>query len=755
MENYDRFVGQVFDKRYKLERVIGVGGMAVVFLAYDTLMKRPVAVKMLKDNVAADEQSVKRFINESKAVAMLSHPNIVNIYDVSVKDNIKYIVMEYIEGITLKNYMTRRGPLSFREVLSYTEQILRALEHAHAKNIVHRDIKPQNIMLLKNGQIKVTDFGIAKLPDAETLTMTDKAIGTVYYISPEQASGKPIDQRSDLYSLGVVMYEMATGRLPFYADSPISVALMQVNDTPPAPRSVDSGIPRGLEQIILSAMEKNPSLRFENAGQMLRQLQRLRADPNIVFKPSRKLQQARRAEEKAAAARRRKENHKPSQSMLPIILGVSTALMLVMIVAGWYVLDNLLFTEDTGQVSVKVPPVAGQIYTDNAAMGFDPRYYRVTVEYRYDPNTAPGTILEQEPKGGLTKKAVANAQRVEVLLTVSRGAETVILNDYTIMEARLVESTLRSMGFVVKREPIYSDVVRTGYVARTVPAPGDLINIGDTVVLYVSRGENIQNVIMPNFVGLPEAEANAELRRNELSLGEVTYVNSNRPAGTVLEQSVVAYTLVPKKATAVNFVVSGGPAFGAVVMPDLRGMSLEQARTLLSELDMVLYIEGMVRSDVAGGLIVEQDVAHGTDLKENSYTAVRVKVSGGPDYVDPNAGLTPDDGPTGDNPPDDGPTGDNPPDDGPTGDNPSDDGPVAPGSDDIDGDGIPNDRDNDIDGDGIPNHRDGDIDGDGKSNSIDPDMDGDGIPNDLDNDQNGDGVPDRQTGGSRITESLN
>ena len=213
-------------------------------------MKRTVAIKMLKDEIANDAEAVRRFINESKAVAMMSHPNIVNIYDVSVREDLKYIVMEYVEGITLKNYMTKRGALTLREIISYTEQILTALRHAHSKGIVHRDIKPQNIMLLKDGIVKVTDFGIAKLPNAETVTLTDKAIGTVYYISPEQASGQEIDQRSDLYSLGVMMYEMATGVLPFTAESPVSVAMMQINETAKPPMELNPNIPRGLEQII-------------------------------------------------------------------------------------------------------------------------------------------------------------------------------------------------------------------------------------------------------------------------------------------------------------------------------------------------------------------------------------------------------------------------------------------------------------------------------------------------------------------------
>ena len=285
MDAYNNYIGLMLDDRYRLKRLVGVGGMAMVFEADDVFRKTVVAVKILKDEFASDEVSVQRFINESKAVLMLSHPNIVKIFDVSVKGEYKYIVMEYIDGITLKSYMQKKGALSVKETISYSIQILRALEHAHLGGIVHRDIKPQNIMLLKNGQIKVTDFGIAKLPDAKTLTATDKAIGTVYYISPEQAAGeKGIDRRTDLYSVGVLMYEMITGRLPFDGENPVSIALKQINEDAKAPTELIPTIPKGLEQIIQFAMEKDKDKRFQTATQMIDLLEKVRENPGVVFR---------------------------------------------------------------------------------------------------------------------------------------------------------------------------------------------------------------------------------------------------------------------------------------------------------------------------------------------------------------------------------------------------------------------------------------------------------------------------------------
>ena len=277
------YVGQVFGGRYKILRHIGTGGMAFVFEAFDNVTKTRVALKILKEQNSNSSQALKRFIIESKAVSSLDHPNIVKIYGISVRGDPKYIVMEYLEGITLREYMKNKKILDWREAVEFAEQILSALDHAHMKGIVHRDIKPQNIMLLKGGFVKVTDFGIAKMQKAETLTMADKAIGTVYYISPEQAQSKTIDARSDIYSLGVMLYEMVTGQLPFTAEAPVTVLMMQVRDQPRRPSLLNPNIPQGFEQIILRAMEKNPDDRYQTAPQMIRSLHRLKQDSSVVF----------------------------------------------------------------------------------------------------------------------------------------------------------------------------------------------------------------------------------------------------------------------------------------------------------------------------------------------------------------------------------------------------------------------------------------------------------------------------------------
>ena len=284
-EKYNRIVGSVLDDRYKLEELIGVGGMAVVYRAIDMKVNNNVvAIKLLKDEAACDEIVVKRFKNECRAESSLKHKNIVAVHEVSTKGDLKYMVMEYVFGTTLKSYLVRNnGPLDVNEILSYIVQVLKALSCAHAAGIIHRDIKPQNIMLLENGRIKVMDFGIAKLPNAETVTVTDKAVGTVYYMSPEQASGKTIDKRSDIYSVGAMMYELATGEMPFVGDTPIAILMKHVNEKPIPPRAKNPHIPYGLEQIILCAMSKKPSDRFNSVEEMFDYVKRLQNDHKIKF----------------------------------------------------------------------------------------------------------------------------------------------------------------------------------------------------------------------------------------------------------------------------------------------------------------------------------------------------------------------------------------------------------------------------------------------------------------------------------------
>ena len=559
MDKYDKYVGQIFDRRYRIVRIIGVGGMAVVFEAVDTVMKRTVAVKMLKEEIAGDAQAVKRFINESRAVSMLSHPNIVSIYDVSVRDDLKYIVMERVDGITLKNYMNSRGPLPPKEIMNYTAQILRALDHAHSKGIIHRDIKPQNIMLLKNGKIKVTDFGIAKLPNAETVTMTDKAIGTVYYISPEQASGKKIDPRSDIYSLGVVMYEMATGKLPFVADSPVSVALMQVNNQPRPPREILPSVPPGVEAMILTAMEKDPDKRFQSASVMLHYVLRLREDPGYNFKAHHSGSTAQIPVQRGKGGR--KAAKKQSRSMFPIIAAVVTAFMLVLITTGIVVLKNALDRSKESQgVTVSVPKYVGSVYNDELKKQIeDEGYFNIIVKEEFDADHEEGYILAQDPDEGAARKVKRGTQKADVKLTVCTGAGSFTLDDYSVVEYRTAKLEMQKKGLKVEEYGEYDNTLIEYYTLRTDPPAGSTVKRGDTVKIFYSLGPQIEYVTIPTFVGMTESDAITTLNSLGISYGKITYEKNDKYSkGQIIFQSKVVGSKVPVGVTEIDFTVSLG-----------------------------------------------------------------------------------------------------------------------------------------------------------------------------------------------------
>ena len=549
MDAYQNYIGLVLDNRYRLKRLVGIGGMAMVFEADDLLKKTTVAVKILKEEFAADEVSVQRFINESKAVLMLSHPNIVKIFDVSVKGEYKYIVMEYIDGITLKAYMQRKGALSVKETIAYSIQILRALEHAHLGGVVHRDIKPQNIMLLRSGQIKVTDFGIAKLPDAKTLTATDKAIGTVYYISPEQAAGeKGIDRRADLYSVGVMMYEMITGKLPFDGENPVSIALKQISEEPKPPHELNPNIPEGLEQIILFAMEKDKDKRFQTATQMIDLLKRVRENPGVVFKQKN-------------TPKKHSGTQSKKSTMLPIIMGVASAFLLVALISAFTVVHDIFFGDTANNtVTIEVDQFVGRAYDDALQEELEKSNYRVKVDYAYSADTESGTVIAQTPKAGESRKGIKGQKFADLTLTVSRGEEELYMDDYTYFDKRQAQIDLRGKGFTVTVSEDYSDVVPDGCVISTSPAAGEKVSAGATVILLVSKGEKIETTVVPNFVGTTSVDAYELLVRSDLRLGTISYrYDDYADYGIIVEQSLSMGTPVPKGMAKINFVISKGP----------------------------------------------------------------------------------------------------------------------------------------------------------------------------------------------------
>ena len=560
MDAFDKYIGRVFDKRYRIEKVIGVGGMAIVFKAEDRLMNRTVAIKMLKNDVADDPEALRHFINESKAVAMLSHENIVNIYDVSVKGNTKYIVMEYIEGITLKAFLKHKGgSLSWRETLNISEQILRALEHAHSKGVIHRDIKPQNIMLLKNGLIKVADFGIAKLPNNDTFTVTDQAIGTVNYISPEQAMNEePIDERSDLYSVGVLMYELSCGELPFTGETPVAIAYKHVNEIPRRPREIKPEMPQGLDQIIMRAMEKNPEMRYQSAKQMLTHIMALKKNPGIKFRTAEEAAALKNGQKKKVKKPKPQKKERTVRErgglVLPIFLGVFSSLLIVVTVLAFLAFNSLSNQMNPNDKNVvKIKNYVGMVYNDALREELSQLGYRVTLKQGANGSRINEIVL-QTPEGGEERKKTSE---LELVLYVYTGTSTVKLPDLSYKNITSVRAEYTGI-YEIAIERVEDQNVPAEYVIRTDPPAGSDVTAGQKITVYVSRGTNYAKAQVPNVCGLAATAARQKLVETGFVLGNVSYVESDLPAGTVVTQSIGATTEMPVN-TEIDITVSLGP----------------------------------------------------------------------------------------------------------------------------------------------------------------------------------------------------
>lgn len=567
-KSFDKLINRVLDGRYKIENVLGIGGMAYVLKASDIKENRTVAIKILNDEFNTDELAVKRFVNESKAVSMLSCPNIVKIYDIVITSTLKYIVMEYIDGITLKDYIDKVGALSWKEAVHYVRQILIGLSHAHEKGIIHRDIKPQNIMLLKDGHVKVTDFGIAKMPKAESLTLPDNAIGTVNYVSPEQASGKTVDHKSDIYSVGVMLYEMVTGVLPFVADSPVAVAMKQVNEQPQSPRQKNPQIPVGLEQIILKSMSKDPEQRFANAAAMVKALEYFAKNPSVVFAQD---------EHTAPAPKTpgvKKQNKSENKTMLPMILGVTMAFFVVMAgVIAYFVFSRGIIgdkSHDNKDRSVVVESFIGEIYGEDFVKQIEEKGYTVVRCHNVrDASQPENSVVRQDPEAGSTKLRPKDGGKIEVTLYVNYGASEVSMPDCDSSKAdnakRVIENQFNmyliegydSDNITVIEQP--DPTIPKGYVISSIPQAGKKIKITNDlkVVLYVSTGPENDIIPMPDLAGKTEAEAMRIIEESGLSLGQIHKVESDEyTAGYVVNTNIEAGTEVETGVTVIDLYVS-------------------------------------------------------------------------------------------------------------------------------------------------------------------------------------------------------
>ena len=533
----DNYVGKRLDGRYEVQEIIGVGGMSVVYKAYDNVDDRIVAIKILKDEFLNNEEFKRRFKNESKAIALLSHENIVRVYDVNFGEKLQYIVMEYIDGITLKEYINKQNSITWNDAVYFMTQILRAVQHAHDKGIVHRDIKPQNIILLPNGTLKVTDFGIARFSRSETKTLTEQAIGSVHYIAPEQAKGEQTDERADIYSMGVVLYEMLAGKVPFDSENAVSVALMQVQANAEKLTQINPNIPKGLEQICVHAMQKNPDDRYQSATEMLLDIEEIIKNPNTVFNYASNTESQTKSvpivtddrynEEYDEAVDYEAERKHKKKMIAAVTIGV---IVLIAAVVGVI----YMFTSGINTKTHTLENLVGYSYDE--LQNSNDYKYEFVAEYQKTDEKEPGIILSQSPEAG--SKITEGST---VTLVVAASEKDITMPNVYGLTLEMAEQTLKQSELsIFKAMKINSDTVEEGKVIYTDPKANSIVSGDQEITIYVSDGPStttIETIKIPDVIGLTKSGAREFLTKYGFTNVEFKTQDSTYPKDVVISQS--------------------------------------------------------------------------------------------------------------------------------------------------------------------------------------------------------------------------
>ncbi|MBE7013103.1 MAG: Stk1 family PASTA domain-containing Ser/Thr kinase [Ruminococcaceae bacterium] len=566
-------IGKILGGRYELLEKIGQGGMAVVYRAKCLLLNRTVAVKILRDDLDSSDEFIKRFNIEAQSAASLTSPNIVSIYDVGIDGDTNFIVMEYVEGQTLKEYIKYNSPIDWQKAVKIAMKISNALSEAHKKHIIHRDIKPQNIIITEDGDIKVTDFGIARVSSGATISADEDVIGSVHYISPEQARGGYVDERSDIYSLGVVMYEMLTGKVPFNGDTPVSVAIKQIEQDPVPPCEVIEDIPENVSSIVLKAMSKEINNRYSTVSELSQDLNSVLADPaSVIIEPKTNQDYLDEITKKIPALKlehdiveagnesaSKKTGKKISSSdKKTVVSAVATSLIIVLLLSLFAA--NIIFPEfkpfaflsSFSNQEVEVPDLLNLSVDEAEQRIKDTDFSIVVKESKKSTDAEPGTIIEQYPKGG---RIVKGAQSIDV--TIAKGAESITLKDYSNKEVNIAEIELKALGINVIIERTTSETIAKDYVVSQYPSEGHAVKEGTSVTLYVSDGMEDVPVTVPKLLGMTRAEAKRRIEQENLVMGDFERKASSEPKDTVIEQSIAGGETVEAK-TVINLVVSNG-----------------------------------------------------------------------------------------------------------------------------------------------------------------------------------------------------